>query len=241
MRNSSSWLIIVLAVLSLGAALGFVVFARERPHETATPAPPLDDEPIPDADYTLEDSDLLDVAIRSNESVVANIDALNAAAVGILALPAAFAVFAIDKIRELPRELGSFSLILLALSAVTGVVSYEFGYLFWNRRSEQERQEGVPPRIQDSINPRRFVTLYSLRGSDAVYLQVDQTLNTSARNASLREWKRWWARASLLLFLAASVVVTAGRESAPREPAAKPCSVIVSTPVKGKIVVQCPQ
>ncbi len=87
---------------------------------------------------------MLDVAIRSNESIVANIDALNAAAVGILALPAAFVVFAIDKIRELPKELGAFSLILLALSVVAGAVSYEFGYLFWDRRSEDERQAQIP-------------------------------------------------------------------------------------------------
>lgn len=54
-------------------------------------------------------------------------------------------------------------------------------------------------KIQDAIDARRFLTLYSLRGSEAVYTHVDQTINTSARNAALREWKRRWARASLLL------------------------------------------
>ena len=97
----SPWLIIAVTVIFLGAIF-YVVFAPEKPRQTITDATDEDVEPVPDVEYTLEDSDVLDIAIRSNESVVANIDALNAAAVGILALPAAFAVFAIDKIRELP-------------------------------------------------------------------------------------------------------------------------------------------
>lgn len=240
MPISFSWLVLIVAIVLLGALLGVVLFARESPLKPAVDAESDSVEVDPEADYTLEDRDLLDVVIRSNESVVANIDALNAAAVGIIALPAAFAVLAIDKIRELAPELAAFSLILLALSVVGGVISYEFGYFFWNSRSDQERDDDVPPRIQDSINPRHFVTLYTLRGSDAVYEQVDQTINISARNASLREWKRRWARASLLLFLVAAIVVAVGRGLAPRETPAKPCSVAISTPVKAKIVVTCP-
>ena len=235
----SPWLIIAVTVIFLGAIF-YVVFAPEKPRQTITDAKDDDVEPIPNVEYTLEDSDVLDIAIRSNESVVANIDALNAAAVGILALPAAFAVFAIDKIRELPSELGTFSLILLALSVVTGTISYEFGYLFWNRRSDEERRDEVPPRIQDAINSRRFLMLYSLRGSEAVDAQVDQTLNTSARNAVLREWKRRWARASLVFFVTAAIIVTLERASAPKERVTSPCSVVISTPVKAKVMVQCP-
>jgi hypothetical protein len=238
------WLVMIVVFMALAAVVGWRLNARKRraPRRSVRHEAAITAERVLNVDYSLDDEDLLDIAIRSNEGIVGNIDALNGAAVGILALPAALGVFAIDKIRELPPPLGALSLMLLLLSVFAGGTSYEMGYLFAPRRTRDERLQGVPVTIQDAMVTRRFLSLYALKGSVAVESQVDQTVNISGRNAHIRESKRTWARISLALFAVAAIVVAAGRLSYPPvgEPKVTPCAASVSTPHAVKIVVQCP-
>lgn len=237
----TSWVVVAILVMLSGAAIGGSYFAVEsRAPKSVTGMTRGDPKPDFSAQRSLSLAELLTIAIGSNEAVVANIDALNAAAIGILALPVALLVFAVDKI-DLHSALGLLAFILTGLSSVAGAVSYEFGYFFWNRRTQAERESDTPKQIQDALDPRRFVTLYGLLGDSAVVIQVDQTINASTRNASIRRWKRFWARVSLVLFIAAAVAIASGRSlRASTESMIKPCTVTVSTPVRARIVVQCP-
>ena len=162
--------------------------------------------------FPLGDEQLLDIAIRSNDAIVSNIDALNTAAVGILALPVAFGVFAIDKIRDLPGPLGVLSLLLLFLSTLAGMASHELGYLFAPSRTDHEQAIGLPTKIQDALEPRRFMEVYSATGSEALGIQIHQTVNISARNAQMRDLKRLLVRTSLTMFIVAAVLIR-GRTS----------------------------
>jgi hypothetical protein len=236
----TSWVIVGFVVVLAGTAIGVLLFRAESHAKTANASGSGAPEYDPNAKRSLEDRELLSIAIGANEAIVANIDTLNAAAVGILALPVALLVFAVDKV-NFSSPLGVLALVLTSLSTISGAISYEFGYFFWNRRSSQERTSGVPQRIQDALDPRRFVILYGLRGDDAITEQLDQTIKVSMRNAKLRTGKRVWAQVSLVLFIAAAASV-ASDQAVPtsRERVVKPCTVTVSTPVRAKIVVQCP-
>ena len=126
-------------------------------------------------------------------------------------MPAAFGVFAIDKIRELPTPLGVASLALLLLATLAGAVGYETGYLFAPPRTKRECIQSVPRTVQDGLIMRRFLEAYSVMGEVAIDAQLDQTINISVRNGRIREFKRVLIGISLALFVLTAIVVGASR------------------------------
>lgn len=143
------------------------------------------------------DDFLLTTAIAFNQGVLANIDAVDTALIGIFAAASAFAIFAVDKINELADTLKWLAVVLLAASALLSVVGYAFGFVLSEPR--------------DVPRPLRFVADVGLYGTSALARAIRETVRRSEENLKVREVKRIFALASLGVLIAGVVVVTYAR------------------------------
>jgi len=151
--------------------------------------------------FTLGDDVLIDISARYSEAIVSNIDAIDTALIGILALPVAFGVFAVDKIQELHQPYESTAVGLLTFSALVSFTGYGWGFLI----------RGGHHGIRDGVYPRSFLAQYTSRGSDAIREAIGALNDAGDQNAAIRRTKRWIALVALILFLVAAVTVFAAR------------------------------
>ncbi len=148
----------------------------------------------------VDDAFLYDVVTRFNESLVANIDAIDAAVTAVLAGNVAIAVFAIDKIRELHRMEECWAIVLLAGSLLACVCAYVIGFPL-----------GTSDR--DGVLPSRFVLDFTDSKNAAVSSAVETVLQSGMKNVTVRAWKRALVVAAIMLLLASAVVVMFARLS----------------------------
>ena len=171
------------------------------PHVDADPPDDaVTDAPIP-APLGLGDDVLIDITSRYNESVVSNIDAIDTALVTILALPVAFAVFAVDKIRDLAEPWESLAIAFLLLCALGASIGYAWGVFIGGRRNG----------IQDGMIPRRFLLDYAIRGPSAIVDAIHAVTAAGEQNSRVRLMKRVFAGGALLFFMAGATTVFVAR------------------------------
>lgn len=82
-----------------------------------------------DATQQLGEDYLLTTSIGFNQHVVSNIDAIDAALIGILGATGAFTVLAVDKIRELAVWPRWIAISLFGVSAALSFVGYAYGFV----------------------------------------------------------------------------------------------------------------
>jgi hypothetical protein len=193
--------------------------AQSAPHEDADlPDDAVTDAPTPVA-RGLGDDVLIDITSRYNESVVSNIDAIDTALVAILALPVAFAVFAVDRIRDLAEPWESLAIAFLLLSTLGASIGYAWGVFIGGRRNG----------IQDGMIPRRFLLDYAIRGASAVVDAIHAVTAAGEQNSRVRLTKRVFASGALLFFLAGATTVFVARLS-PADSAKGSTAATTATP-----------
>ncbi len=190
---------------------------RALPRALARPAAVRAAPPAPKFD--LGDDILIDITSRYNEAVVANIDAIDTALVAIIALPVAFAVFAVDKISDLADPWKVFAIVLLFVSGLAAAVGYAWGVFIRGGRHG----------IQDGMIPRRFLQDYATRGNSAVADAI-RTVNSSGEvNSRIRRTKRNFAGIALVIFLVGAATVFAARVGSSKEPGKGGCPSAAAT------------
>lgn len=197
----------LILLLALGSR--FATVLRLRTLRSSVPGrPPPDHSGCGDTErlkghprLTLRDDVLIDILARYSEAIVSNIDAIDTALIGILALPVAFGVFAVDKIQELRQPYESVAVALLTLSALVSFIGYGWGFLI----------HGGQNCIRDGVYPRRFLAQYTSRGSEAIREAIGALNDAGDQNAAIRRTKRCIALVALISFLVAAVTVFAAR------------------------------
>jgi glucan phosphoethanolaminetransferase (alkaline phosphatase superfamily) len=155
-------------------------------------------EPVAlDAAQQLGEDYLLTTSISFNQQVVSNIDAIDAALIGTLGATAAFAVLAVDKIRELAVWPRWFAISLFALSAALSFVGYAYGFI--------RDQPGDVPR------PAQFVADFARNGSKALARAIRAAVSASERNVRIRTRKRIIVLVAVGLLISGAVVMTYAR------------------------------
>lgn len=128
-----------------------------------------------DAEAKLDDGFVYDVVTRFNESLVANIDAIDTAVTAVLAGNVAVAVFAIDKIREFHHATEFWAIGLLASSLLACVCAYVIGF-------------PVGASKRDGVLPRFFVPDVIARQNAAIPTAVEAVIHAGEINLSMRFW-----------------------------------------------------
>jgi len=175
------------------AALSFIagmILARIQPVESS---PDLDDG------VELGDAFAFDVVARFNAGLVANVDAIDTGLTAILAGIVAVVVFTIDKVRELHELEKWVALGLLCCATFACVIGYLVGgprYGFGNR---------------DGVRPSNFVPDFVRKPEAATTNAIQQLMDASEANLTVRLRKRTLAMLALVLLLAGVAVVTAAR------------------------------
>ena len=146
----------------------------------------------------LDDGFVYDIVTRFNESLVANIDAIDTAVTAVLAGDVAIAVFAIDKIRELHRVEETWAIALLTGSLLACVLAYVIGF-----------PAGVSKR--DGVLPRFFVPDVLARQNAAIPTAIEAVIPAGEINLSVRLWKRALVVTAIMLLLVAGAVVALAR------------------------------
>ncbi|HEV2741186.1 MAG TPA: hypothetical protein VGU66_21685 [Candidatus Elarobacter sp.] len=141
---------------------------------------------------------MYDVVTRFNESLIANIDAIDTAVMAVLAGNVAIVVFAIDKIRELHHAEECWAIGLLAGSLIACVSAYVIGFPF-----------GANDR--DGTVPTRFVLDFVARRDAAISSAIETVTQAGLKNVLVRLWKRALVVAAIVLLLGGVVVVAFAR------------------------------
>lgn len=157
-----------------------------------------DDEDQPAS--KLEDTFVLDIVTRFNESLVGNIDAIDTTVMAVVAGNVAVAVFAIDKIRELDHAEECWAIALLAGSLLACILGYVIGF-------------PIGASKRDGVLPRFFVPDVVERENAAVPSAIEAVIDAGEINLSVRLWKRTLVVAAILLLLASGVVIAMARLS----------------------------
>jgi hypothetical protein len=152
------------------------------------------------AEAELDDSFVYDVVTRFNESLIANIDAIDTAVTAVLAGNVAIAVFAIDKIRELHHTEECWAIGLLSGSLLACVFAYVIGFPVGALR-------------RDGTLPRRFIADVITRRDAATSSAIETAMQAGELNLTVRLWKRALVVAAIFLLLAGGVIVTLARLS----------------------------
>ena len=153
-----------------------------------------------DAETKLGDGFVYDVVTRFNESLVANIDAIDTAVTAVLAGNVAVAVFAIDKIRELQHVEECWAVGLLSGSLLTCVLAYVIGFPL-----SASQRDGIPPRI--------FIPDLIARQGSALSSAIEGVMQAGEVNLTVRLWKRALVVVAIFLLLGGGVVVMLARLS----------------------------
>ncbi|HEY0395607.1 MAG TPA: hypothetical protein VGD01_14005 [Candidatus Elarobacter sp.] len=143
------------------------------------------------------DGFLLSLSVSFNQGVVPNIDAIDAASIGILGATVAFAVLTVDKIREIAEFPRWMALTFLMLSGLVSSFGYAYGFV-----------RGQP---RDVPRPSRFVPDFSLHGSKALARATHETVRRSEENLRIRGRKRVMALGAVGLLIAGAVVIAYAR------------------------------
>lgn len=200
---SAAVCLLLVVLLAVRYRIGALVRSGSPRSAASGPAHLEDNPERPDgpSGFTLGEDVLIDISARYSEAIVSNIDAIDTGLIGILALPVAFGVFAVDKIQELHQPFEGIAIALLTLSAFVSFVGYGWGFLI----------RGGHYGIHDGIYPRSFLAEYTSRGSEAVREAIGGLNDAGDQNASIRFTKRWIAVLALILFLGAAATVFAAR------------------------------
>jgi|GEM_PF-6148234 len=167
-----------------------------------------------DVARSLSPAALLDAALRTNETIVANIDTLNLGAIAIMALPVAtFAFVAIDRFSHI-GALGLFGSVLLFLSVLFGWLAYDAGYRDEARRvlreSESTTRSRAPSDLEESLNIERFFAYYQIAGDVAVAEAIEQLNVVTNVNGRIRKRKVVLTRRSMALFASGLTFILLG-------------------------------
>jgi hypothetical protein len=183
-------------LLAVGLSINEWVIARSATESAARKGP----HRVPalvaleGVDYPIEDDRLLELFIRANDAIVAGIDAINLAALAIVALPAAFSIFEIDKLSG--NSMVEIAVLLpLAISISLGLRAYVFA-------SSREEE-----RVEESIDSERFLMYYSQQGRDAIADTIRAVIEISKTNAAIRAKKKKLCRWATFFFVLALLVV----------------------------------
>jgi hypothetical protein len=153
------------------------------------------------------------MSVSFNQGIVANIDAIDAALIGILGATAAFAVLTVDKIRELASVPRWIAIALLALSGLVSLSGYAYGFV-----------RGQP---RDVPRPARFVPDFSLYGSKAIARAIHETVRRSEENLAIRGRKRILALTAVGLLILGSIVIAYARLTGEGSLPVAPAKVVV--------------
>ena len=123
--------------------------------------------------------------------MLANIDALDVALVGIIGVDVAFAIFAVDKLKRLDCRTEWEAIACVVACAAICLIGYVCG--FWGTR--------------DVIAPKPLIADYGLRGFDAITKAVGVLARRGRQNARIRSAKRIAATLAMIIFLASSWMV----------------------------------
>lgn len=184
--------------LAIAAFAVLAFFSANSPHRGAggrrTDVPGVEDEP----QSKFDDAFVYDVVTRFNESLLGNIDAIDAAVTAVLAGDVAVGVFAIDKIRELHHAEEIWAVGMLSSSLVACVLAYVIGF-------------PIGPRRRDGVNLRPFVADVIMRDNAAISNAVETVMRAGELNLTVRLWKRTLVVAAMLLLLVAGIVIALAR------------------------------
>jgi hypothetical protein len=175
--------IIVLAIVLIG-------WARESglraPQDSTPPTTHAAHGAVSRAYY--DDSDLLEIAIRSSDAVIQNIDASNLAGLASCAMPVALIVVMADK---LSNESWWPDIIVVSIVGLALIVTY-LGYEWGNRFSSE--------RVRDSIDAATLIAAYVRFGDSAVAEAIKAVNSVAARHRRLRRNKRRFITVGVALF-----------------------------------------
>jgi hypothetical protein len=129
--------------------------------------------------------------------LASNIDAIDAALIGVLGATGVFAVLAVDKLRELAVWPRWIAISLFAASALSSFVGYAYGFI-----NDQPR---------DVPRPALFVADFARNGSKALARALSAVVHASEQNMRIRTRKRVIALIAIGLLIAGAVVVTYAR------------------------------
>jgi len=151
----------------------------------------------PDLARELGDDFLLTTSIGFNRQLLANIDAIDAALIGVLGATVAFAVLAIDKILELAVFPRWIAIGFLTVSGLLSFTGYAYGFI-----------SGEPIEVP---RPVLFVPDFARNGSQAVTRALRATLLASERNRRIRTQKRVIAFVAMALLIGGAGVIAYAR------------------------------
>ena len=186
--------------LAIATLVGLAFLSANRQRDFARPSHLPTGDGKDGWDAELEDPFLYDVVTRFNESLVENIDAIDAAVTAVLTGNVAIAVFAIDKIRELHHTEECWAIGLLLGSLLACVCAYIIGFPVGALR-------------RDGVLPRRVIADVITRRDVAISSAIATMMQAGELNLIVRLWKRALVVAALLLLLAGGVVVALARLS----------------------------
>jgi fluoride ion exporter CrcB/FEX len=141
----------------------------------------------------LEDDFLLTTTLGFNRQLLANIDAIDAALIGILGAVVAFSVLIVDKIKELPPPARWIAVTLLATSGLLSFVGYAYGFLLG------EAIEGPRPLF--------FIPDFARNGPKAIARALRSAVQTNEHNRRVRTLKRTTALVAIGMLIGATAVV----------------------------------
>jgi len=150
-----------------------------------------------DAEDQVGDDFLLSTVIAFNEGVLANIDAVDTALIGVFTAVSAFTILAVDKINELAAVPRWLAVGLLAVSGLLSLSGYGFGF--------------VLSRSRDVPRPLSFVTDFGNYGSLALARAIRETVRRSEQNLRVRAVKRLFVLGAVIVLIAGVVVVAYAR------------------------------
>jgi hypothetical protein len=174
--------------VALGFLLGTAV-ARNQPAESNSDL---------EADEFGDDF-AFDVVERFNAGLVANADAIDTGLTAILAGIVAVVVFSIDKLRELHQLPTSIALGTLFFATLVCIIGYRIG----------GSRHGLKNR--DGVRPSSFLPDFARNPEEATANAIQQLVNASEANLSVRSRKRSLAMIALVLLLMGVAVLTAAR------------------------------
>ena len=143
----------------------------------------------------------LEVAARFNETLLANVDAIDMGLTAILAGIVAVDVFTIDKVRELREPEQWIALSLLAGAMLVCIAGYFFG-IPWRGFGNR-----------DGLLPSSFIADFVRDPVDATADAAQQLAKAGEINLTVRLWKRILTAIALALLIMGVAVVTLARAS----------------------------
>ena len=141
----------------------------------------------------LGDDFLLATSIGFNRQLLANIDAIDTALIGILGATVAFAVLTVDKIKELRAWPCWTAITFLAVSGLLSFAGYASGFI-----------RGEPIEVP---RPALFVPDFARYGSKAIARALHAAVAASEHNRRIRTQKRLIALVAIAFLIGGALVV----------------------------------